>query len=97
MDWRNRLPRPPGSHLTDHVLEILKMSPDAYRREMRAAGFGDGYIDRELAELARVREQRLVPGPAQPAPPPPPPADAGVFEFLLRRRKERRHTEDHDD
>ncbi len=98
MDWRNRLPRPPGRHLTDNVFEILKMPPDEYRRKMRAEGFGDDYIDRELAELARAREQRLVPGLARPAPPPPPPADAGVFEFLLRRRKERqRRTEDHDD
>jgi hypothetical protein len=88
MNWRNRLPRPAESYLPDHLIEILRMSPEEYRREMRAQGFGDDYIDRELADLARAREQGLVPGPAKPAPPAPPP-DAGAFEFLLRRRKER--------
>ncbi len=97
MDWRNRLPRPAGSHLPDNLHELLNMSPDEYRREMRAQGFGDDYIDRELAELERAREQHLVPRPARPAPPPPP-ADDGVFDFLLRRRKERqRRSEDPED
>ncbi len=89
MDWCNRLPRPAGSRLPGNLLEILKMSPEEYRRELRAQGFGDDYIDRELAELERAREQHLVPEPAKPASPPPPPADDGVFEFLLRRRRER--------
>lgn len=87
MDWRNRLPRPPGSRLPGNLLAILKMSPEEYRRELRAQGFGEGYIDRELAELERAREQHPILRPAPP--PPPPPADDGVFDFLLRRRKER--------
>ena len=97
MDWRNRLPRPAGSRLPGNLLEILKMTPEEYRREMRAQGFGDDYIDRELAELERAREQHLVPEPAPPAQPPPP-ADAGVLDFFLRRRKERqRPSEDPED
>lgn len=97
MDWRNRLPRPGGSHLPGNLFEILKMTPEEYRREMRAQGFGDDYIDRDLAELERAREQHLVPPFVRPAPPPPP-ADDGVFDFLLRRRKERqRRSEDPED
>jgi hypothetical protein len=68
------------------------MSPEEYRRELRAQGFGDDYIDRELADLERAREQHPILRPA-PAPPPPP-ADDGVFEILLRRRKERRRSEE---
>lgn len=94
MDWRNRLPRPAGLRLPGDLQEILKMTPEEYRRHLRAQGFGDRYIDRELAELERARERNLIPRPAEPAPPAPPPDD-GVFEFLLRRRKERqRRTED---
>jgi hypothetical protein len=92
MDWRNRLPRPPGSRLPDTLLALLKMSPEEYRAELRAQGFGDDYIDRELADLERAREQHPILRPA-PAPPPPP-ADDGVFEILLRRRKERRRSEE---
>ena len=88
MTWRNRLPRPAGWHLPGYVLEILKMSPDEYRCELRAQGFGDDYIDRELAELERAREEHPTLRLYRPAPPQPP-ADDGVFEFLLRRRKER--------
>ncbi len=94
MDWRNRLPRPARSQLPDNMFEILKMTPEEYRREMRAHGFGEEYIDRELADLERAREQHLVPRLARPAPLAPPP-DPGVFDVLLRRRKERqRRSED---
>jgi len=97
LNWRNQLPRQRGSHLPDYLLAILKMSPEAYRRELRSQGFGDDYIDRELAELARARKRGLIPGPAEPASPAPPP-DAGAFEFLLRRRKARQHrTKDTED
>jgi hypothetical protein len=93
MDWRNRLPRPARSQLSDNLFEILKMTPEEYRRHLRDQGFGDDYIDRELADLERAREQNLIPRPAKPAPPAPP-ADAGAFDFLLRRRKERQRRSD---
>jgi hypothetical protein len=76
MDWRNRLPRPARSQLPDNMFEILKMTPEEYRREMRAHGFGEEYIDRELADLERAREQHLVPRLARPAPHAPPPDPA---------------------
>jgi hypothetical protein len=97
MDWLYRLPRTAGLRLPGDLHELLKMSPEEYRRLLRAGGYGDGYIDRELAALERARERHQLPGPAKPAPPPPPP-DAGVFEAPLRRRKERqRRTEDPED
>ncbi len=89
MNWLNLLPRPAGLRLPGDLHELLKMSPEEYRRHLRAEGFSDRYIDRELAEIERARERHELPGPAKPAPPPPPP-DNGVFEFLLRRRKERK-------
>jgi hypothetical protein len=66
MDWRNRLPRTARSQLSDNLFEILRMSLEEYRREMRAQGFGEGFTDQDLADLERARAAPVGPGPAAP-------------------------------